>query len=253
MDINVPLTVVITVITTALAVMGGLVSVHQPANTKQKQNWQWAFAAVAIIGVSAQITQQVRSGQSSNELMELVKGLRHELREQYKQAPPFVQPKSVQRTPAVRPTLRTPNKEEKAEPQSSTSGMDLMKESLTHANPQTATRIAGSLPEQKLKRYELLGLSESAASLSGSLGTCLVERKSAGDSDAGIVNFCTLYGQFIIELHNRLRNAGREYQELNDGCDAIQKTPKLEDLRGLRRVLDAVALDLGKQASKTRD
>ena len=127
---------------------------------------------------------------------------------------------------------------------------ELVKEALSHSDPKVITRIPGALAEERLKRYELLGLSERAASLSGELGTCLVQRKGAGDSDTGMVQFCNLYGKYIIELRNRLRNAGREYSELNLLCDAIQTSPRLYDLRALNKVLDAVALDLGRQASK---
>lgn len=99
-------------------------------------------------------------------------------------------------------------------------------------------------PKPALGQSEIQNLSEDAGTQSGDISICIGDVPNTS-------SYCSdVYGIFVIQFRNKLRNAGVTIDALEDAVGKIKKGPSANELREAADLLDAISQRLAKQATE---
>jgi len=104
-----------------------------------------------------------------------------------------------------------------------------------------------SMANLTLSRTERISLSERAGNLAGRIDICMARQREGEKSERDIASYCNyMYGDSVIDIRNRLRNAGTTLDPLEQAVQRIQNGPAIADLQFTARLLDRISQELGK-------
>jgi hypothetical protein len=254
--------VVVAVATAALAMMGGLVSVRPPKNLRYSRLWKWAFAVVATVGVSAQITQQVRTAEDNLQQRFETSALRDEIRRvvQAQVVPPPGLHRSASR-------LSAPSKQESTLHASPVPPPGVGSESnrQTLPTPTAALRAVPSFVAQpQAERPEASGRNDKSAVYTSDLENragfmsawsyqllgCMIQFNRPEDHRVGAEYCAAVYGPDIIAFDKELNNLGIGNRELDAMAKAIRNGVTYDELNKAPELLEQITTDILAKKSK---